>query len=255
LTKNTGGHPSSMSRVSHSVGKVFPSVGVAVCLTIVAWGPPLNDLAAQQVTAQSEPSLPSQPAVQSGAVEVPWTCFGWGVSPYWDDPVVLTLTGLVNNQASNPFLFFGDGWVSGSIAGTFQLGRQNVSLGCSASYYSAWAGSAEHFSGVTVGGRTPDALINDESVETFSFSAPGNYLRSRQYFVKDQYDWVWGFVDSVSEAWEEDGQNGCNLTEIHTGVANTNEVGRFADIYGNINQVPDPLPACSVVPNCQSEWR
>lgn len=103
-------------------------------------------------------------------------------------------------------------------------------------------------------GRTPDALINDESVESFSYSALGNYLRRREYYVKDQYDWVWGFVDSVDEYFEEDGENSCNLS-VYTGATETNSVGRFEDKYGNANNVPNPIPACAINPNCRSEFR
>lgn len=83
---------------------------------------------AQQAVAQATPGPSQGQTPQSGPVDFPWECYGFGASPYWDDWVILGLTGFVNNQAGATNEFAGLGSVDASVSLSFPLGRQNVTV-------------------------------------------------------------------------------------------------------------------------------
>ena len=98
--------------------------------------------------------------------------------------------------------------------------------------------------GQTVSPRRPAGLASVPE-DQFTYTSPGNYLRTRIWQVKDQHTAPWNYIGPVSESFEEfAGENGCNLTIIVDSTF-TNNQGRFQDRYGNHNNQPNPIPACA----------
>lgn len=212
-------------------------------------------ISAQQASTQGAGNFQSPQSGLSGPVPVPWTCDGAGWSPFWDDPVTLVISIYVNNALVTSAPFYGVGQISGSHSGTVMLGRAQVTILCAVSLAASWAGFAEAFDSAVLPLRQPWGLTNDINVETFVYNGPGDYLRSRGYVVYDQYGWVWGFVDSVTEWYEQHGLNECNIISVDTGQGATNEVGRFSDRYGN-HDGNSAIPACALpqYQACRSEF-
>lgn len=124
---------------------------------------------------------------------------------------------------------------------------------CNVSAWSSFGGTMDDSVSTVFGGRIAHTLTNRAGEETFVFWSLGDYLRRRVYEVKDQFDFVWNYVDPVHEEVEASAsQNGCNLT-FETAIAQTNLQGTFQDQYGNVNGPGGGMgiPACQI-PQFQS---
>jgi hypothetical protein len=91
--------------------------------------------------------------------------------------------------------------------------------------------------------RIPQDLKSVPS-DSFTYTAPGDYLRVRTWQVWDNYDLPWNYGNMpVNESYTI-GSNGCNI-QIATSTASTNSEGRFEDRYGNFDG-NHTIPACAI---------
>ena len=89
--------------------------------------------------------------------------------------------------------------------------------------------------------------------DTFTYTAPGDYLRTRIWQVYDNYQLPWTYANfPVTEAFNEAGPNSCGLT-IQTGSTVTNGDGRFQDQYGDWDG-NHPILQCRIDPTCTSPF-
>lgn len=104
----------------------------------------------------------------------------------------------------------------------------------------------------TVEPRVPADLKKSANVpDTYTFTGPGNYLRTRTWQVWDNYQLTWTYANMpVNESYTIS-QNGCNI-QIATASAVTQPDGTFTDKYGN-HDGSSTIPACISVPSCTTQ--
>lgn len=196
----------------------------------------------------------SSPATQtSGNPLVPVECVAYAWSPYWDDQIYLSVNLDVDGVSVGSDTFPGVGDVSGTINEDVEIDKSNRSLACDASYWTAWGYNGGDSDSGTLAGRMVNALST--ASETFQYSSPGIYLRTRIYEARDQYETVWNYEDPVEEYYDFI-SNGCHIDTITVGQDQTNLQGRFQDEYGDINYPQGPgIPYCQQDPSCTTSTR
>jgi hypothetical protein len=87
--------------------------------------------------------------------------------------------------------------------------------------------------------------------DQYTYTGPGNYLRTRTWQVWDNYGLHWTYANMpVSESFSIS-QNGCNI-QVATGSGFTQSDGTFPDKYGN-HDGNSTIPACLTVPTCTTQ--
>lgn len=92
---------------------------------------------------------------------------------------------------------------------------------------------------------------------SFVYHGLGDYLLTLHWqvlFSTGGLSGNWTFANAPISEWYDYYANTCNLT-IFTDTTTTNSDGKFADQYGNVNAVNNPIPACQTLPNCGTSTR
>jgi hypothetical protein len=121
----------------------------------------------------------------------------------------------------------------------------DVDVWLQAPFYESWSDSGD----VTIPGRVPDDIVNLQALEEFYLNDIGDYDRYRQYRVMDQYGWAYDFGTTLTEGWEMETLNQCNITvSANPNPVPVNTNGDFVDHY-----FAHGIPMCEVQESCISE--